>query len=243
MEEDEIDLLELFGAILKRWKILLLVAVLCGAAGYAGTKLLIKPTYRSFFTAYINNSSDTTISSDTVTNTDIQGRRNLANTYAQIIQSKPNVEAAMKSAGVSENYAEIAQGVSVSTVNNTEVIRVSVITNNPETSYHIASALEECSPDYVANIVNGSSMMVVSHAELPSGRYSPSYKKNAVITMIIGLFIACFWIVILYLRDNRVKSPEDLTGRYGLVVIGTIHDLASHSSHGYYEYEKGGSNG
>lgn len=61
VNEDEaasIDLLPLFMAVLRRWWIVAWVAVLCALPGFAGTKLLITPSYRSSFTAYVNKRSE-----------------------------------------------------------------------------------------------------------------------------------------------------------------------------------------
>ena len=236
--EMEIDVLALAIVVLKRWKLLILVAILCGAAGYGGSKLLIKPTYRSAFTAYINNNENRSETSS-VTTADISASRNLASTYSQIIRSKPNIQAAIEKAGLNVAYGMVNGGVSVGALNNTEIIQVSVITKDPDTSYRIASALEEVSPNYVAGIVKGSSMVIVTHAEMPNGRYSPSYSRNAIIAALLGVLLVVAWIAIRYLTDSRVRTPDDLAERYGLVVIGTIHDLAAQSSHGYYGYEKG----
>ena len=51
----EIDVSSIFKALWKKLWLILLVGVVCGGLTYAATKVLVTPTYRSGFTAYVNN--------------------------------------------------------------------------------------------------------------------------------------------------------------------------------------------
>ena len=58
-EERSIDLLRLAQVIWKRAWLILLVALLCGVIVFAYSKIFIAPSYRSSFTAYVNNRINT----------------------------------------------------------------------------------------------------------------------------------------------------------------------------------------
>ena len=52
-EMEEIDLLELFRAILKHIKLIIVLCILFGVGGFFGTKLLIAPTYTASTSIYL----------------------------------------------------------------------------------------------------------------------------------------------------------------------------------------------
>ena len=55
--EIEIDLVPIFKAVIsKLWLMILIGAIFAGIA-FGATKVIIKPTYRCSFTAYVNNQS------------------------------------------------------------------------------------------------------------------------------------------------------------------------------------------
>ena len=234
----EIFLLDIWKMLIKKWWLIVLVSVLCGGITFAGTKLFVEPTYESSFTAYVNNSNQN-INNDTLTTADITAARNLTSTYATIIKSQPDIEAAIQAAGLNLAYENVIDNISVNTLNDTEIIRVSVITTDPDTSYKIASSLQKVAPDYVAGIVAGSSMMVIEPARHPTSIYGPNYLLNVIIGIILGDFILMIALIIYELMDDRVKDVDELN-RYGIVVIGTVHDLATSKSngYGYYGYER-----
>ena len=52
-EMEEIDLLELFRAVLKYIKLIIVLCILFGVGGFFGTKLLIAPTYTASTSIYL----------------------------------------------------------------------------------------------------------------------------------------------------------------------------------------------
>lgn len=239
---EDIFLLDIWKVIMQKWWLVILIAFLCGGLAYIGTKLFIEPTYQSSFSAYVNNSNQN-INNDSLSTADITAARNLTSTYATIITSQPDIEAAIRESGLDMTYSEISNKISVNTLNDTEIIRVSVVTTNPEVSYKIATSLQRVAPDYVAGIVVGSSMMVIEPANYPNSIYGPNYLKNTVLGAAVGVILLLIILFICEIMDNRIRGVDELS-RYGIVVIGTVHDLAvsKQQGYGYYGYEKKGKN-
>lgn len=229
----EIDLLAMVKAVLRGWWLVLLAMAVFGVAAYIGSKMLITPTYRSGFTAYVNSVENKEGTS--VTSSEISASRSLTSTYSVIITSQPVVEEAISQAGVQYSYGELNAigGVSVGTVDSTEIISVGVVTDDPQASYAISSALETVAAQYVSEIVTGSTMMIVTPSMYSTARYAPSYGKNTLIGVFLGFLLAVAILVIRELADNRVKDVDELTKNYGYAVIGTIHDLESKTATDY----------
>lgn len=233
----KIDLTRLAWALWHRAWLLLLAAVLFGCGAYIGTKKLITPTYRSSFTAYVNNRPDT--ANTALSSSDIDAARSLVSTYRTILVSEPLLEDAAKKAGLTMSFSELSRMVSTEIVNSTEVIQVNVTMEDPKEAKAFAKALAKQAPAYIKKIVEGSSMQIVSEPKLPSSIYEPNYLKNTGMGAAFGIILSAAWLIFKDISDNRVKEQNELEERYGIPVIGTIPDLEKAGRKSGYGYAKG----
>lgn len=234
-----IDLIPFTRALLKRWWLILLAALIVGTGFCARAKMTYVPTYRASFTAYISSTVYSYDGTNRVTWSDISTARSLIPTYAAILSSKPVIEKAIEESGVNYNYWQLASAVSVESVNDTEIIEVSVTTGNPDVSYKIATALETAQADLVQEIVPGSNMTVLVPTEYPGGSPSPNYQSSAIQGALVGAALMIAILLAVELLDNRVKNTDELERRYGIVVVGTIHDLTASAKGRYNTYSYG----
>lgn len=242
-EEDTIDLLDLFGFLWKWIWLIITVVLLVGSASYMGTKLLVTPTYKTAFTAYVNNrnaSAGADISS-MLSSSDLMASKSLANSYAEILTSRDLLLMAAEEAGEDEyTYKELYQAVTTEVKSDTEIITVSVELEDPNAAVAIANALADISRDYIADIVDGSSMKIIDKAILPETYYTPSYLKNAMMGGLLGGVLVCAFLMLFYFMDDTIKSENDLVKRLDVTIIGTIPDLATATRRGFgYGYGYG----
>ena len=121
----------------------------------------------------------------------------------------------------------------------TQLIDVFVTLDTPDHAYELARAVAEVAPDYIANIVDGSSMKIAVAPEKPQKKYSPSTKRNTVVGALLGFLISVAGLVLLDLTDRRIKSEESLIERYPYPIVGTIPDIfGSMDVKGGYVYEE-----
>ena len=233
----EIDLGQLFRAIWKNIWFVLLCMVLLGGLTLCVNVFVIHPTYRVNFTAYVNNhsSSDQTSS---LNSADTSASQSLAYTYAAIMSSRSVLVDAAKQAKISyEDVDELSACVSTEVQDSTQLVDVHVTMQDPDEAYAFAKAIADIAPDYISEIVEGSSMKVVVQPEEATKPYSPHISRNTAIGIILGALIAMVIIVIRELTDTRVKNEDSLEEEFGISVIGTIPDFESAGSskeYGYY---------
>ena len=231
----EIELLPLLKAVWKKRLLVILVTLAVGITTFAGAKLLITPTYRSSFTAYINNNKELKISG--LTNSDVMAAQAIARTYSEIITSRKIIEESANSIGL--NYSELKSKVSTSISKETEILTVSVVSSDPETSYRLAKAISENSPDQISKIVDGSSMSVIDKPTYPEKNYKPDYVKLTLLGTLVGFAATVLIICIKQFFNDKVMSEEDLTEHYNIPIVGVIPDMLSVSkSKGDYYYYK-----
>lgn len=239
-EEDvaTVELLPLITAVLQRWWVVAIVAVVFAVGTFVGTKLFVTPTYRAGFTAYVNNRTDSE-EQTVLSNADLSASRYLTYTYAQIISSRSVLEEAAAQAGLDYDYNTLKGFVSTSILSDTEIIGVYVTTPDPAISKTLADAIAAVATAQVSNIVDGSSMRIIDAAVTPEGIYSPNYLKNAVIGAALGFLLCVGVIVLREILDDRVRDEESLESRFGIPILGTIPNTSAAAKSGnnyYYAY-------
>lgn len=236
-EEDvtEIDLGRVFRAIWNNFIFVIFGTLAGGLIALVITALLISPTYRSGFSAYINNHSSTD-AADTLTSGDTSAAQSLAYTYAKIMSSRAVLEEAAASCGLDTKYEDELSGfVETSVEENTQLVDLYVTMEDPDEAYQFAKAIEEVAPSYVSNVVEGSSMKIVTDATLPTHRYGPRTKRNVAVGAVLGFLVMVLFFAIRDIMDKRVRSAEELEELFEVPVIGTIPNLQS-AAGGRYKY-------
>ena len=117
----DIDLVELFYAILSRWTIILLTTVVLATLGYCYGRFVVTPVYSSNSALYVLSKS-TSITSMA----DIQVGANLTNDYMVVIKGRPVLEQVIENLGLEMSYDTLKNKVSVTNESNTRILNISV---------------------------------------------------------------------------------------------------------------------
>lgn len=237
-DEVQIDLLQLFGVIWDHIVAIVVVTFIGALIAFALTFFFISPKYRSGFTAYVNNKSESTArAADSLSSGDTSAQQQLTRTYASIIISRPIIESALKDSGLSYSYDDISRDITTSVETNTSLINLYVTLKNKEEAKKLADSIAKIAPDFVADIVEGSSMKIVSYPVVPEKKYSPSYTKATLIGAFAGFVLCAAYVIVRSLLDTTVKDEKALEDRYGISVIGTIPNFSEATTdHGSYYY-------
>ena len=238
-QDFEIDFVALLKEIVKKLWLIILVGLIVGGTVYVGAKIFIKPTYRSGFTAYVNNKQGKQ-STDYLTSSDVNAAKELVLTYRSILQSNSILTAAAESIGVDLPYESLAKKVSAEVKDETEIISIYVVDTDPQFAYDYAQAIAKTAPTYMAQIVEGSSMKIIDVPEYSEERYKPSYSRFALVGFLIGALAVIIVIIVRYFMDDTVKNESEIENKFALPILGVIPDItkASNKSSDYYYYEQ-----
>lgn len=243
--EVEIDLVPLLQALLRKWWLIALAAIVCGVIAFAVTRFAMTPMYTSDFTAFVSNKSTqvVTVTDDSrLSNDDINASRNLAQTYAAIITSRSVLNGAAMEAKLNMDYETLLSYVSTEVQTDTQLIKVTVTTESPEESLALARAIENIAKQYIERIISGSSMEFPDAPQIAKEPSSPNVLKNTAVGILLGMLLAAAIIVVKELTDKRIRDESELESIFNIPVIGTIPDYRSaQDSHNYsYKSTKGG---
>ena len=240
---DEIDLRELFGALLRRWWAIVLAILIAGSAAFGYTYFLVDPLYQSSTLLYVNN-SDISVGSTSfsISNADLTAAQKLVDTYVVILKSRTALNAVIEEADLDYTYEELEKMISASAVNSTEVFEIVVTSKSPAEAEKIANTIADVLPDKIADIVVGSDVRIVDYAVVPSHRSSPSYTRNTAIGMLIGAVLSAGIVILAYLFDENIRSEDYLTQTYpDIPLLTVIPDMTvTKQRSGYYGYQASG---
>lgn len=223
-ETVEIDLKELFRALLKKAWVIALCAVLLAGMVLVYTVGFVTPLYQASVTVYVNNRASN--ASGAISSSDLSVALRLVNTYVNIIKSDGVLEKVIAEADLDVTIREIREMLTAEVVDETEMFNITVTNPDPELAAQIANAVATVAPTEISSIIEGSSPKIIGYAKVPTQKASPNYIKNAIVGALVGILLSAGTIVIQTLLDVRVKTEEDLARISEMPVLGLIPDLA-----------------
>lgn len=228
-ETVEIDLREIFSALLKKAWLIILCAALLGTAMLAYTANFVAPTYNATATFYVNNNTNTESEGGGVSSTDLAVALRLVNSYVDIVKRNVVMSAVVEKLQMNISPSQLSSMVSAQVVGETEIFTVTVTSADPQMSATIANTIAEVAPDIISGIISGSRATVIDYARVPTGRSSPSYTTSALLGAMIGALLAVVFIFIQNRLDVHVKTEEMLSQLCGAPVLGVIPDFADNA--------------
>ena len=204
---DTIDLVELFGLLLRRIWTIILAALIAGSLAFGYTYFFVTPLYKASTLLYVNNSDISVGSSSfSITTGDLNAAQKLVDTYVVILKSRTVLNEVIEKADVNYTYGQLSGMITAGAVNSTEVLRIVVTCPNPAEAERIANTIAEILPERIPDIVNGSDVRIVDYAVVPSARSSPSFTKNTAIGVLVGAILSVAAIVLTYYFDGLSES-------------------------------------
>lgn len=217
-EELEIDLGEVIHLLLSRLGIIILSGIIFGLVSIVGTMMLITPQYESTTKMYVISKQD----SNTLTQQDMQLSTMLTKDYAELIKSRTVTEGVIAQLGLDMTHEELLSKLTVETLTDTRIVSISVRDEDPYVASEIANAVRDVAAEHIQNVMDIEAVNIVDYANIPDKQASPSLAKNGVMGGIIGVFLAAAIIIVIYLTNDTVKTPEDVERYLHLSVLGSI---------------------
>lgn len=228
----EINLLELIGAVFRKlWLIILCMALLAGAF-FLGTKWFVTPLYQSSVLFYVNNgqTAETKIS-----NADIVASQSLVETYLVVLKYGTTLDEVIEKAKLDCTREELAEKISSSSVNDTEIFQITVTDPDAELAVKTAKIISKVLPGKVAEVIDGSSVRIVREASVPTQPSSPNLKRSTIVGALLGFVLSLVYVVMHYILDDKIRDASHyLKDTYPYPVLTAIPDLTSRS--GGYAY-------
>ncbi len=231
-----IDVMHIVKNLWQRVWIIILCGFLMAAAGFSYSAFVIKPTYSSSIMLYVNNSSFSLGNTNfSISSSEITAAQSLVKTYGVILNNRTTLERVIDKSGVDYDYKELSGMIHTSQANETEIMRVTVTTEDPLESAKIANCIAEILPVRISEIIDGASMEVVDSAIPIPEKVAPSITKYTAIGMILGVLISAIVLAVLAIMDDTIHDEDYVLRNYDCPILAKIPDLLN-SGGKHYDY-------
>lgn len=221
---EELDLKELFSMFwAKKIQIALLIAIFI-VIGFIYSFVLLEPKYQSTTSILLAGSNSSQEDENTgITSTEMTLNKSLVSTYSELIKSKNILSEVIENLGIDKSEDALKANITVSEVEDTDLIQISVVDEDPTLAQRIA---KEIAIVFIEKVANGvykiNNAQVWDAAEVPEVPYNINHAKDLLIFAAAGLVVACIYVLIANMLDTTVKSKEDIERKLGLTVLTSM---------------------
>ena len=218
--EETIDLREYFYIIKKKLWVIALSAIICGLVSGLISFFMLNPVYEASTTLIVNKEKDEKVQMNT--SDDLNFVQKLAVTYGEIIKSRTVITSTINKLGLDSTYEEISDSITVTNIDNTQIIKISVQNNNPHLAAKICNTIPKIFGVEAERVVKASGVEIIDKAEIPKNPIKPNKMMNIAIAMVLGIMGSVFVIFLLEALNTKVKSPKDIEEKLGIPVFGVV---------------------
>lgn len=216
---EEIDLKELLSFFKNKIGLFIIITMGVLLLGAFYGLIIQKPLYSSYTTVILGGSSDT---SSTITQSDITLNKNLVDTYAEIVKSRKVLDQVIEELDLDIKYETLYNKISVSSVNNTEIIKINVIDENSINAKNIANVTAQIFTGEVINYYNMNNVNILDEAIAEENPYNINIMKQLIIYVMLGAVLGAGTLFVIFYFDRTIKSTEQIEDKIKLPILGSV---------------------
>lgn len=220
MQYDEMTLEDIFKALKKRWLLIVSVTLMFLIGGSVFVLFFGPvPQYQSSTTVLVDYRASET---EALTQNDINLSQKLVQTYTEIIKSLTILNPVIEEMDLSLTPNELLKKISVSQVNETEIIKISVTDEDPILARDIANTLAEIFSEEISHIMKVDSTSILDEAVLPTTPLAQNKVTKIAIAGILGMMVSVGLVFLFEYLDRSIKTADETESLLGVPVLGVI---------------------
>lgn len=216
-KELEIDVWSLVKTLWKKKFIIMLLALVVGGATFVVNAFILSEQYEGITRVYVVNTENR--GEDRLSAQDFQLGNYLVKDYQQIILSPLVLNEAATNLGL---QAIDTESISVEVPVDTRILTIKVTNSNPTEAARIANGIREVAVKKIIEVTKVPDVTTLEEAVVPESPVSPRVKRNTVLGVLVGGFLAVALVIFTEVIDDRVKRIEDIEEVLGIPVLGVI---------------------
>lgn len=222
-ENIELDIGQLLRALMKKARYIVLITVVVAMAGLAFSVLTTKPVYQAKAKMIVN--ADT--SRPNVDTNDLSASIKLVDTCTAIIESRTVLMPIIQALNLPDSSESLAAKISVASVNNTQVMEITVRYGDLQIAKSITEKILEVAPPVIVESLEAGSVKTVEDVHGSETPVSMSIPKIVILYTVIGFVLSCGLFTAIYLLDNTYRSEHDIRQSFDIPVLGVIPSVES----------------
>jgi len=219
---EEIDLKEFVMLFWNRKVSIILITIIFMLIGIIYSVGFVTPKYTSSTTLLLATSESANSKTNTITTSDITLNSKLVSTYSELVKSKNVTRQVISNLGIDETEDELRNSITVSSVKDTELIKISVTDKNATNAYNIANEIAKVFTQKVSEIYNINNVQILDQAEISTTPSNINHAKDVIMFTFVGLFVAIVFVLVANMLDTTIKSSEEVEKLCNVPVIASI---------------------
>ncbi len=225
----QINVAYLAKMLLKKWWIILLSIVVFGALGFGFAELTKTVDYSSDISFVVTNRQFSNENSEEFySSSDLSASITMANTYKYILKSRTMCEKVAQASSYQTTAEQVSKAISMTIVNNTNIITMTITTASAAKSYDLALAVVNHYSEIVEK--SGYPNSSIAICEYPVAAEKPNTDISALMYCLVGAFVgamlAFIVITIQNILRNTIQSADDIQNRLDMRLLGVVGKTA-----------------
>ena len=228
---NEVSVSDLLNILRVRWLVILIVGVFVATVTFCYYNFFVEEQYRASAQMFVDTRKESSEGKDTYINsTHIVAAKELANTYIHVIKTNTILDTVIDELGLNMSYSQLYSRINISVVEDTQMLRISVVDANRERALSIVTKIVEIAPDMINGKIDSGKLISIDRPSVSSAPVSPNVPVNTAIGFVAGIFVSFAFYLVSHLLDNKFKSGEDIQKILDIPVLGVIPSLEHISS-------------
>ena len=220
---EELNLTELLRYYLKKLPIIIFTTILALLIGYIYVEEIQVPMYHGTTTIIlVQKTNENQQVQANVAQNELTLNEKLVSTYSTIMKSRRVLSQVIYSLELDTTYSKLQNQISVASVDETPIIKVTVSDESKERAVEIANELAKVFEEEIIKIYNLENISIIDEAIVENNPYNINITKQMVIYGAIGIAISCGIIFVMYYFDNTIKNKKEIELKLNLAVLGEI---------------------
>lgn len=206
----EINLKEILGVLKKRAWIGIIVTILAALFAY-----------------FYSSINQTTLLYSSSTNIIINAEAGQRKTLEVIIKDKTVLEKVIEQIGLERTSESLAQSIQVGSIDDTQVVKISVIDVNPELAAAIANTTASVFIQEIPKIMDFNDVRVLSDAQVNQNPINESNDNKVLVAAILaGIVIGVGLIFLVDSLDESIRSEQEVEDLLNVPILGIVSTMS-----------------
>ena len=243
-------ILSLVRLAIKNIFVLILVAIVVGAATFSYCNFVVDPRYTATSNVLVSNGALSASeqleeiadnNDNSVDNQDIVTSRNLVKITINFLKKETDIYKQLADELDIKSYKSLKSGFDFPESEDVTIhMDVSYTSDDPDKAITILNKFLELLPDYTKDKLDDKVVLKPNFADSAPKTY-PSTISTTATAVLIAVVVTYLIILLIYSANTIIQSDDDFKERFDIPVLGCIPDFAqAKSQDSYYYYSKRG---
>jgi len=217
----ELSFRKIKNALRKYWILIIATTLIFAILGLLYSQFLVKPKYQASVNMIVQTNNVETVDQN-VSNEYVNSAKNLAKTYSRILNSSKVQNEVISDLSLDMSSLELKELAVAEPVTDSQIVRVTVITENEKLSKQIADAYLRLGPQALNSLVEAGKCNAVSGVEIKKDPIRPGLKRTVALMGLVGLALSFAFALFREMQNHFIINTDDVKELLGIPVLGVI---------------------